>query len=49
MDYVIRYAFRTYKDPMKWDTLVKNAMESDFSFHQSAIKYYKMYKKLLEN
>ncbi len=49
MDYVIRYAFRTYKDPMKWYTLVKNAMESDFSFHQSAIKYYKMYKKLLEN
>lgn len=48
MDYVIRYAFRIYKEKDKWDTLVKHAMESDYSFKQSAIKYYKMYKDLLE-
>ncbi|MBP5342706.1 glycogen synthase [bacterium] len=49
MDYVIRYAFRTYKDKYKWDCLVKNAMESDYSFYSSAIKYFKLYKRLLEN
>ena len=48
MLYVIKYAFRTYSQAHCWDILVENAMNSDFSFRESAKKYYRVYKKLLD-
>ena len=48
MLYIIKYAFRTYGQPDCWNVLVENAMNSDYSFKSSAIKYYKTYKRLLD-
>ncbi len=48
MLYVIKYAFRTYSQQHCWDVLVENAMNSDYSFKESAKKYYRIYKKLLD-
>lgn len=47
MIYVINYAMRTYYDKRdKWDQIVKNAMQQDFSWDVSANKYISLYENL---
>lgn len=40
-------ALNLYNQPLLWRQLQKNAMRQDFSWHQSAKKYLRLYKKLL--
>ncbi len=47
MLYVIREACKLYKDANTWEKLVKNGMNSDFSWKKSADKYVKLYESLL--
>jgi len=47
MEYVIKYAFRTYSQENCWNILVQNAMDSDFSFKKSALKYINLYNIIL--
>ncbi len=42
----IKRALAVYKDPGAWGKIVKRAMESDFSWNNSAKKYISIYKKL---
>jgi starch synthase len=47
MMHVIRYALSVHQnDPFAWDTLVKRAMQEDFSWHRSAQEYADLYKQL---
>ena len=39
-------ALHLYTDPTLWKKLVKNAMNSDFSWDVSAKKYMEMYKSM---
>ncbi len=49
MLYVIRYAYRVFKEQKKqWEAIMKRAMEQDFSWNASAIKYEKLYDTLIE-
>ena len=41
----INRAIATFEDKNKWNELVKNAMNSDFTWKSSARKYYELYKK----
>ena len=43
---VIRYALRLFSDHSKWDKLVKNAMNVDFSWNVSAKRYIDIYRNL---
>lgn len=47
MYHVINYAMRTYyDDPAAWESLMKNAMEKDFSWSVSADKYLELYRNI---
>ena len=47
MMHTIRYALQIYHNhPSDWDSLVKNAMSSDFSWNKSAKKYKEIYQEL---
>ena len=46
MLYVLREAARTYHDKAVWEDIVRRAMESDFSWNNSAKEYEKVYKKI---
>jgi starch synthase len=49
MMHVLRYAMHLYyHNPESWDILIKHAMESDFSWTQSAKAYKKVYKEILK-
>jgi len=49
MMHVLRYALHLYyHNPESWDILIRHAMESDFSWTQSAKEYRKVYKDLLK-
>ncbi|MBI9008636.1 MAG: glycogen synthase GlgA [Tenericutes bacterium] len=49
MMHVLRYALHLYyHNPDSWDLLVQNAMDSDFSWTQSAKAYRALYKNLLK-
>ena len=44
MVYVLKYAMQIYyDDKASWNTIIKNAMETDYSWSVSADKYIKMY------
>ena len=43
----IKYAIETYKNKKEWNSLIKNAMNADFSWTKSAQEYKKVYKSLL--
>ncbi len=45
---VMFMAMKTYDDKVVWNKLVKQAMEMDFSWNQSAKKYVSLYKKLIK-
>ncbi|HRY78067.1 MAG TPA: glycogen synthase [Candidatus Izemoplasmatales bacterium] len=48
MMHVIRYALKTYRtDPESWNLLVRNAMDTDFSWARSAKLYKKLYRTLM--
>lgn len=42
--WAIREALAVYGEPAAWETLVQNAMNSQFSWHDSADEYIKMYR-----
>lgn len=42
----INYAINTYKNKKEWNNLIKNAMNTDFSWINSAEKYKEIYKNL---
>jgi starch synthase len=44
----VRRALNLYPDPLRWQNLQKAGMALDFSWHNSAKKYFELYKKLLE-
>lgn len=48
MAHVIDLALKVYKDKKTWKTLVKRAMEEDFSWKKSANKYISLYNRLEE-
>ncbi|MBN2540137.1 MAG: glycogen synthase GlgA [Bacilli bacterium] len=49
MMHVIRYAMHIfYHNPKSWNIIVKHAMESDYSWTQSAKEYRKLYKQLMK-
>jgi starch synthase len=48
MLFTIQRALRLYQDKDKWNILVKNAMNCDFSWHKSAQKYIDLYKYLVD-
>ena len=43
----IRFAVEVYKNKSVWDGLVKRGMEQDYSWHNSAVEYEKVYGKAL--
>ncbi|AIF53919.1 glycogen synthase GlgA [Pelosinus sp. UFO1] len=43
----INWALKTFQDKKVWNQVVKNAMQSDYSWQQSAIQYVNTYKKLI--
>lgn len=45
----IDYAIRTYHDKAKWKELAIRGMKSNNSWDQTALKYKKIYKSILEN
>jgi starch synthase len=47
MLYTIRRAIGFFHDKAVWCDLVKNAMRTDYSWHQSARRYQSLYKKIL--
>ena len=47
MKNVIDYALKLYKDGTKWNHLVKNVMNTDFSWNVSAKRYIEIYEKLM--
>lgn len=44
----IKWALRIFKDKTTWNKIVANAMESDYSWQQSASQYHKVYQELAE-
>lgn len=46
MKHTIYFAVEVYNNKKLWNPLVKKAMNQDFSWHQSAKKYIKLYKQL---
>ena len=44
----IKSCINYYEDKSKWNKLIKNAMINDYSWKTSALKYEKLYKKLVE-
>lgn len=48
MLFTIQRALKLYQDKDKWNILVKNAMNCDFSWHKSAQKYIDLYKYLVD-
>ncbi len=44
----IERALKAYQDEKKWNKIVKQAMEKDFSWERSAKQYISLYKKLLK-
>lgn len=46
MLYTLKRAVEYYKDKKVWNSLMNSAMESDFSWNISAVKYVDLYKKL---
>ncbi|MBM7624974.1 glycogen synthase GlgA [Sporohalobacter salinus] len=48
MLYTIRRAIKFYNRVSDWQRLIKNAMKSDFSWHNSAKKYLELYQKTIE-
>ena len=44
---IIQYAMNIYRDKAKWKKLVKNAMNSDFSWEASAKKYLSLYDSMM--
>ena len=47
MMYALKKALGAYSDFMDWENLIKNAMNSDYSWKGSAKEYVKLYEKLL--
>ena len=47
--FTAKRALGTYEDNAVWDKLVKNAMDSDYSWGRSADAYIKLYDSVLEN
>jgi starch synthase len=45
----IQEALRVYQDDKLWLKLMKNAMKEDFSWKKSAVKYERMYKKIVDS
>ncbi|HJT79841.1 MAG TPA: glycosyltransferase, partial [Chthoniobacterales bacterium] len=43
----IKRARELYRDPVRWETLIKRAMERDFSWEESAAKYEQLYSQLV--
>ena len=43
----VREALALYRDPSKWEGLIKSAMETDFSWSASAEGYKLLYRKIL--
>ena len=48
MLHVLEYALDVYKDKKVWSQLIKNAMNSDFSWEHSAKEYLRVYDSVLE-
>lgn len=48
MLYTIRRAIKFYNQSSDWHRLVKNAMESDFSWHNSAKEYLELYQNTID-
>jgi starch synthase len=48
MLYTLNRALHIYKDRDKWEKVVFNAMNSDYSWNASAKLYMELYNKLLE-
>ncbi|MCC5466634.1 glycogen synthase GlgA [Pelosinus baikalensis] len=44
----INWALRTFQDKECWNKIVKNAMQSDYSWQKSAKEYKEMYQKLIK-
>lgn len=49
MLYTIKRAAGYYRDPQLWNTLIKNGMDCDFSWNNSAVRYVELYKRLCYN
>jgi starch synthase len=47
MLFTIERAVRFYEDKTAWGSIVENAMEIDFSWEQSAVKYMELYQELI--
>jgi starch synthase len=45
----IRKALVAYRSTSHWENIVRNGMECDFSWNNSAVKYGKLYRALLDN
>jgi len=48
MMYALKKALGIYSDPTEWGNLIRNAMNSDYSWAGSAKEYVKLYEKLLK-
>ena len=44
----MNYAINTYRNKSEWKKIVKNAMNTDFSWDKSAIQYEEMYESLVK-
>jgi len=42
----VNYAVNIYKNKTEWNKLIKNAMNADFSWVKSAVKYKEVYKNM---
>ena len=47
MMYSLKKALSTYENPVFWNTIIRNAMNTDYSWTESAKEYCKLYEKLL--
>ncbi len=47
MMYALKKALSTYENPSFWNTIIQNAMNTDYSWTESAKEYCKLYEKLL--
>lgn len=47
MMYSLKKALSTYENPVFWNTIIQNAMNTDYSWTESAKEYCKLYEKLL--
>ena len=44
----IRRALRIYSDPIRWEGIIKNGMAEDWSWHESARDYMKLYRQIMK-